>query len=93
MCLALFDATFTCSWGPDYEVGDLIVHDTCYQKYFNIYILLSDSQPVHMRSHLIMHCKFAIIPNVRRRKGGKVTHSLSEDTIATIQAGLARLGD
>ena len=84
-------APFTCPWGPDYEVGDLVVRGTYYQKWNNGYVYLSNSRPAHNDAHLIVHCKFAMIPEVGRRKGGEVTYSLSQDSLATIRAGLDRL--
>jgi hypothetical protein len=85
------EAAFTCSWGPSYGQGDLVVRGTYYQKMFNGYLFLGSSTPAYIHAHLIVHCKFGMIPRVGRRKGGEVTYSLSQDSLDTIMVGLDRI--
>lgn len=81
---------FTCAWGPEFDVGDLIVEAIYYQKWNDGYVFLSNSQMAHIDAHLVVHGKFAMLPKPGRRKGGEVTYDMSEDTQATVRAGLER---
>lgn len=81
---------FKCAWGPEFEVGDFVIRGTYYQKWNNGYVFLGNSQPAHIDAHLAVHGKFAMIPKPGRRKGGEVTYNISDDTLATIRAGLHR---
>lgn len=81
---------FKCTWGPEFEAGDLIIRGTYYQKWNNGYVFLSNSQQAHIDAHLVVHGKFAMIPKPGRRKGGEVTYDISDDNLATIRAGLDR---
>ena len=81
---------FKCAWGPEFEAGDFVIRGNYYQKWNNGYVFLSNSQPAYIDAHLVVHGKFAMVPKLGRRKGGEVTYNMSEDSLATIRAGLEK---
>jgi len=84
------DHDFKCTWGLEFEVGDLIVRGAYYQQWNNGYIFLSNSQPTHIDVHLVVHGKFSMIPKPSRHKGGEVIYNISGNNLETIRVSLHR---
>lgn len=83
--------SFKCVWGCEFEVGDLAVGGTYYQKWGSSnksYVYLSESNVAYIPPHLVCASKFSMPPANHRVKGGHQVYYLEDETLELIRAAI-----
>jgi hypothetical protein len=87
---------FTNMWGNTFELGDMIVVGTYYQKWGtreSSYVLLRNSHIVYLYSHLVRVVKFMMTFKQHCVNGIDVVLELHEDALQGIQHTIACIAD
>jgi hypothetical protein len=82
---------FTCAWGDEFQVGDLVIVGIYYHKWGHgehNYVFLGYSQVAYIYVHLILACKFAMLPCHHRVKGDKLVYKLPNEVLHVIKSCL-----
>jgi len=79
---------FKDGWGQDWLSRDQVIRRVWYERLWpssRSYILLKDSTPTFVFSHLIVASKFKMSPTVHSVKGFNATYDLTYDVISSHQ--------
>jgi hypothetical protein len=78
-------------WGQDWFRGNWVIQCVWYERLqpsSRLYILLKDSTPTFVFSHLIVASKFKMPPTTHSVRGSNVIYELTVDVIGIIHLGL-----
>lgn len=79
---------FTCPWGGEFNVGDHVIIGFYYQKWGcgdNDYVLLGNSKLAFVYTHLVITCKFAMLPAHHRVKGDELVCQITNEALQVIK--------
>ena len=81
-----------CVWGGKFQAGDAVISGKYYQKWgrraSNNYVFLHNSREAFLDANSVLACKFQMIPQQHRVKGGDAVYNVPEETVDVINTAL-----